>query len=329
MPLSSPLYPSSIDITAEQAGARLDLFLTEYLKDFSRAKIQNLLKSEDILLNTKPAKAKINLKTGDVININILEQTDEQQQPYAKDLNLDILYQDDDIIVINKPSGLIVHPGVGTDDNTLVHGLLHATNGQLIGGEEQQPDRPGIVHRLDKDTSGCIIASKTTQAYNHLVEQFKSRTTTRKIYLAVTEKTPSQPSGTIDTQMGRHPVDRVKMAVLNDGGKNAITDYKVLYSATTEESNKVTNTSLIRCHLHTGRTHQIRVHLKHLGCPILGDVIYAKTKKQQPQVPRHMLHAWQLSIQHPRTGEQLYFTSPIPECFEPWTKQVEQIDNLN
>ncbi len=320
------MSPTSISVCSERAGTRLDLFLTEQLKDLSRGKIQNLLKSADILLNDKPAKAKVSLKAGDIIRINIPAETEQQPQLYAKDLNLDILYQDEDIIVINKPSGLIVHPGVGTDDNTLVHALLHATDSQLTGGEEQQPDRPGIVHRLDKDTSGCIIASKTTQAYNHLVEQFKSRTTTRKIYLAVTEKTPSQPSGTIDTQMGRHPVDRVKMAVLSEGSKQAITDYQVLHHC---EAGEQANSSLIRCHLHTGRTHQIRVHLKQLGCPILGDIIYAKTKKQKPQVPRLMLHAWQLSIQHPRTGEQLYFTAPIPECFEPWTKQVEQIDNLN
>ncbi len=286
---------------------RIDQFLVSRLPELSRARIQSLLKSEDILLNGKKVKAKQTVHTGDTISVHIPEPV--TAKAVAQDIPLDILYEDEDIIVINKASGMVVHPAAGNAQGTLVNALLFHCKGQLagIGGVE----RPGIVHRLDKDTSGCIVAAKNDTAHHSLVNQFASRTNEKR-YLAVVQSEPKQTEGNIFTNIGRHPVNRLKMAVVNPGsGKSAITDYKVLYTAPD-------GTSLVLCDLHTGRTHQIRVHMLHLGTPILGDPIYAKPARQVTQPGRLMLHAWQLVLDHPRTGERITFEAPLPHEFEPW-----------
>jgi 23S rRNA pseudouridine1911/1915/1917 synthase len=210
---------------------------------------------------------------------------------------------------------MVVHPAPGNPDGTLVNALLHHCKGKLsgIGGVE----RPGIVHRLDKDTSGCMVVAKSDPAHQSLVTQFSERSTMEKIYLAVTDGVPKPAKDTIFTHIGRHPVNRQKMAVVNPpGGKTAITDYEVL------ATDAATVTALVLCHLHTGRTHQIRVHMHHKGAPLVADPIYGKTGKNAAHAGRLMLHAWRLAFNHPITGEPLRFESPIPAEFEPWSSKA-------
>ncbi len=289
----------------------MDVFLAGRVSDMSRGQIQSLIKSGDILLNETKAKARQPVSNGDIITVSIPEPVSDI--PLPQDIPLTILYEDSDIIVIDKAHGMVVHPAAGNADGTLVNALLHHCEGKLamIAGEE----RPGIVHRLDKDTSGCLIAAKTDRAYESLVEQFSSRSC-KKQYLAITQAPLIKPADTVSTQIGRHPVQRQKMAVLDPpAGKAAITDYQTLHTDTDS------NTSLVLCDLHTGRTHQIRVHMLHAGAPLIGDPIYAKVARQPVQTGRLMLHAWQLSITHPTTAERLNFSAPIPDEFQKWTTQ--------
>lgn len=291
---------------------RIDQFLVSRLPELSRSRIQSLLKSGDILLNGIKAKPKHSVSSGDEIQVVIPEPETSKAQP--QEIPLEVLYEDADIIVVNKAHGMVVHPAAGNADGTLVNALLFHCKGELagIGGVE----RPGIVHRLDKDTSGCLVAAKNDAAHQSLCEQFASRTNEKR-YLTVVQSKPNQHESKIFTNIGRHPVNRLKMAVVNPGsGKSAMTDYRVLYSAEN-------GTSLILCHLHTGRTHQIRVHMVHIGTPILGDPIYAKPARQPVQPGRLMLHAWQLVITHPKTGERMNFEAPIPDEYNPWTQNME------
>ncbi|HCI91900.1 MAG TPA: RluA family pseudouridine synthase [Verrucomicrobiales bacterium] len=300
-----------IEVNSIQAQ-RIDQFLVSRLPELSRSRIQSLLKSGDILLNGIKAKPKHSVSSGDEIQVVIPEPETSKAQP--QEISLEVLYEDADIIVVNKAHGMVVHPAAGNADGTLVNALLFHCKGELagIGGVE----RPGIVHRLDKDTSGCLVAAKNDAAHQSLCEQFASRTNEKR-YLTVVQSKPNQHESKIFTNIGRHPVNRLKMAVVNPGsGKSAITDYQVLYSAEN-------GTSLILCHLHTGRTHQIRVHMVHIGTPILGDPIYAKPARQPVQPGRLMLHAWQLVITHPKTGERMNFEAPIPDEYNPWAQNME------
>ncbi|MFT5632436.1 MAG: 23S rRNA pseudouridine1911/1915/1917 synthase [Rubritalea sp.] len=290
---------------------RLDKYLCTELPELTRARIQSLLKSGDILLNGVMVKAKSPAMPGDIITVHIPDPAPENAQP--ENIPLNVLYEDDDLIVLNKSSGMVVHPASGNLTGTLVNALLYHCKGKLaeLGGEE----RPGIVHRLDKDTSGCIVVAKTELTHKALVAQFAERSTKKK-YLTVVQGVPNKLEDSIFTNIGRHPVNRLKMAVVNPGsGKSAITDYLVL--GTLPEN----DTSLILCDLHTGRTHQIRVHMLHIGTPILADPIYANANKQKCHPGRLMLHALNLSITHPVTLERLHFTAPIPEEYEPWVNK--------
>ncbi len=290
---------------------RIDQFLVTRLPELSRSRIQALIKSGDILLNEGRAKAKQQVSSGDRISVSIPEEKSFEAQP--EDIPIEVLYEDDDIIVVNKAHGMVVHPAAGNTGGTLVNALLHHCKGGLAATEETQ--RPGIVHRLDKDTSGCIIVAKNNEALQSLVKQFHDRTTEKR-YLTVVQSTPGKDKDSIFTHIGRHPVNRLKMAVVNPGsGKSAITDYQVLYQADDD-------TCLILCDLHTGRTHQIRVHMVHIGTPILGDPIYAKPNRQSVQPGRLMLHAWQLVIDHPRSGERMSFQASIPSEYNPWTNHT-------
>lgn len=293
----------------DTTGKRLDVFLASQLPELSRAKIQALLKSEDIMVNGAKAKPKNPVAAGDEITINIPEPESEEALP--EDIPLDILYEDEDIIVLNKAPGLVVHPAAGNSSGTLVNALLHHCKGKLANTEDSE--RPGIVHRLDKDTSGCIVCAKSELALKSLLKQFADRET-KKQYLAVVQGVPHKESDTIFTQIGRHPVNRMKMAVVNPGsGKPAITDYQLL------GTDVETDTSLILCDIHTGRTHQIRVHMVHIGTAILGDPIYSKISRQKAQPGRLMLHARRLVLNHPRSGERMEFIAPIPPEFTLWT----------
>ena len=286
---------------------RLDAYLAAELPALSRSRIQALIREQHILLNGKPAKPRDPVKSGDSVSLALPEAVPDIAAP--QEIPLDILFEDEHILVLHKEHGIVVHPAPGNPDGTLVNALLHHCKGQLsgIGGVE----RPGIVHRLDKDTSGCLVVAKTDTAHQSLTTQFSERSTMEKLYLAVTHGIPKPGKGTIFTHIGRHPVNRQKMAVVNPpGGKTAITDYETL------ATDPATKTALILCHLHTGRTHQIRVHMLHLGTPILGDPIYGK--KHELPTPRLMLHAWQLTFNHPVSGKKLHFTAPPPEDFRSW-----------
>jgi 23S rRNA pseudouridine1911/1915/1917 synthase len=295
------------------SGDRLDAFLAAKLAELSRSRIQTLIREQYILVNGNPAKPRDGVKAGDHIQIALPEAVPDKAVP--QDLPINVMYEDDDLLVLNKESGMVVHPAPGNPDGTLVNALLHHCQGKLsgIGGVE----RPGIVHRLDKDTSGCMVVAKSDPAHQSLVTQFSERSTMEKIYLAVTEGVPKPAKDSIFTHIGRHPVNRQKMAVINPpGGKTAITDYEVLFA------DPASLTSLVLCHLHTGRTHQIRVHMHHKGAPLVGDPIYGKPSKTSALTGRLMLHAWRLAFNHPITGEALRFESPIPHEFEPWTSKA-------
>lgn len=297
---------------------RLDAFLADKLAELSRSRIQTLLKDGHILLNGTKVKARAALKPGDLISITIPEEKSHTPQP--QDLPLSVLYEDQDIIFIDKAPGMVVHPAAGNEDGTLVNALLHHCAGQLAseGGE----GRPGIVHRLDKDTSGCLIAAKSNESLKHLVAQFANRQCS-KLYLCVAQSPPKEAHQTVFNNIARHPIHRQRMDVCNPGaGKPAITDLHLLHTAPD-------GTSLILCALHTGRTHQIRVHNRFLGHPLLGDPIYSKPARQTIAVERLMLHAWRLGITHPGTGKWIQKEAPIPPEFGPWTEHVtEQLDQI-
>ena len=302
----------SFSFTVETtAKPRLDVFLVESLPQLSRARVQALIKEGAVMVNAKSAKPSQALNPADTIHVTIPDDKPAEAQP--EDLPLDVMYEDEHLAVLNKASGMVVHPAEGNETGTMVNALLHRF-GPLssIGGVA----RPGIVHRLDKETSGCIVVARNDETHRALTEQFSGRTTD-KFYLAVVQGTPQPAAGTVQTNIGRNPHDRQKMAVVPEpAGKFAHTDYRLLRS--------LGMSSLVECHLHTGRTHQIRVHMKHLGHPLLGDATYGRPARQQ-DVPRVMLHAWKLSIDHPATGERLHFSAPIPAEFAPWLTEELQL----
>ena len=293
---------------ASEHGLRLDKHLTQRLPDLSRTRLQDLIKEGHITLNGRHTKSGVILKQGDVIHLTLPEVVPVEVK--AQDIPLTILFEDSDIVVIDKPPGLVVHPAEGNPDGTLVNALLHHIDDLSgIGGEM----RPGIVHRLDKDTSGCMVVAKHDISHRRLTEAFSERRLT-KIYLAVINGVPKEGSGRIQNRIGRHPVDRKRMAILYDGaGKEAVTEWTKL--------GEHQSCAIIQNRLLTGRTHQIRVHMKEtLGFPILGDPIYGHPLRQKVPTPRLMLHAWKLAFQHPIHDQPMSFESAIPPDFEPWVK---------
>lgn len=307
-PAGVGLFPSMIFHASDANGAvRLDQYVVQRLPDLSRSRVQNLIKSGDILLNGNPAKPKTPVEHGDTVSVTIPEITNDDLVP--QDLPVKVLYEDDDLIVVDKEQGMVVHPASGNPDGTLVNALLHHCGSLASLG---MPDRPGIVHRLDKDTSGAMVVAKNDRAFGSLAAQFADRST-EKLYLAVVQGKPKQDKGTIFTQMGRHPVNRMKRSVLNPGtGKPAITDWELICH------DEATDSSLVLCTLHTGRTHQIRVHMHHLGHPLIGDPIYAHPSRQKAQPGRMMLHAWRLGFTHPSTEGRMEFEAPVPPEYRPW-----------
>jgi len=293
--------------SVEEPAARLDRFLSERLPDFSRVKIQTAIRAGLVLLNDKPVMRPAEpLAAGDV-----LTWTPPPSAPLPEvlpaDIALDVLYEDDALLVINKAAGMVVHPGAGNEQGTLVSALLFRGTALSSGGVADSlddPPRPGIVHRLDKETSGCLVVAKTDAVHAALVAQFAKREV-KKTYLALVQGVPKRSFGTINAPIARHPYHRQKMAVLtNERGREAVTDYRVLWSRD--------GISLLQCRPHTGRTHQIRVHLRHIGFPVLGDPLYGR----RGNFTRHMLHAWKLAFRHPVTNEMLSFESPPPEEFQ-------------
>ncbi|MDQ6764792.1 MAG: RluA family pseudouridine synthase [Verrucomicrobiota bacterium] len=289
-----------LEVTRERAGLRLDRFLALELSDLSRSRLQTLIEDGFVRLNAQQPRTRELVRTGDVVQVTVPPL--EKIEAAAESIPLQILHEDDDLLVLNKAAGMVVHPAVGNQEHTLVNALLHhcaILSG--IGGRE----RPGIVHRLDKETSGCLVVAKNDQTHRELSRQFAARTM-QKIYLAIVAGRLKKKSGRIDAPIGRHPVHRQRMSIARSSrGRSAITEYEVLRSGA--------EMSLVQCILHSGRTHQIRVHLHHFGHPVLGDKLYAA--KLAKNFPRQMLHAWKLGFTHPRTGEPVLFVAPVPADF--------------
>lgn len=299
------ILPTATDhvVGAGQSGVRLDVFATSVLVGVSRSRVQARIKEGDITVNGQPARASLVLSPGDAVRIAV-EGPPEAAEMIPEDRALDILFEDEALLVLNKPAGISVHPGAGVQSGTLVHALLHHCRGlSSIGGVE----RPGIVHRLDKETSGCLVVAKSDAAHNALSDQFARRAVS-KAYLAVADGTPRMPHGIIDAAIARHKVHRQKMAV-DPRGREALTAYRVL--------GQEGAFSLVECRPKTGRTHQIRVHLKHLGHPVTGDPVYGRRRDFE----RHLLHAWKLEFLHPLTGRKMAFVAPLPPDFPAWTRQ--------
>jgi len=294
------MAPEQFFVEEAEAGCRFDRFLGLRMPSFSRVRLQEFIRGGDALLNGASARPSQNLRKGDEIVVNV-PQEPEPSAMSAQDIPLDILHEDPAIVVLNKPAGLVVHPGAGNADGTVVNALLHHCGGiAVVGGVE----RPGIVHRLDKETSGCLVVAKTDAAHRSLSGQFAGRKV-EKTYLALVEGCPRMPHGTINAPIARHKVHRQRMTV-DDRGREAITHYRVLAS----QDGK----ALVECRPKTGRTHQIRVHLKHIGHGIVGDPVYGRRGTEK----RHFLHAWKLAFAHPVDGKMMTFTAPIPPDFPEW-----------
>jgi 23S rRNA pseudouridine1911/1915/1917 synthase len=293
-------------VAKSAARLRIDRYLANELAQFSRTRLQRLIQKGFVRLNGKPARPRDLVHTGDRIDLSEPPPQKIDNQPEA--IPLDVLFEDDDLLVINKPAGLVMHPGAGHREHTLVNALLHhCPKLSGIGGME----RPGIVHRLDKETSGCLVVAKNDNAHRGLSLQFRARTV-EKIYLALVGGKLRKSAGTIEEKIARHPVHRQRMAAISSRGRDAKTEYRVIGEGK--------NASLIECRLHSGRTHQIRVHLHHLGHPVLGDKVYAP--KLAKDFSRQMLHAWKLGFQHPRTGDWRSFEAPLPDDFREALKSV-------
>jgi 23S rRNA pseudouridine1911/1915/1917 synthase len=291
--------PVQLIVPKESARLRLDRFLANELARFSRSRVQRLIRDGFVRLNGKTARARDLLRTGDIVDLTEPPPEKIDSQPEA--IPLDILFEDDDLIVVNKPAGLVVHPGAGHREHTLVNALLHhCPTLSGIGGKE----RPGIVHRLDKETSGCLAVAKNDESHRGLSTQFAERAV-EKIYLALVAGKLRRNAGLVEEKIGRHRVHRQRMSVTSERGRAARTEYRVLRS-----SEKAT---LVECKLHSGRTHQVRVHLHYLGHPVLGDKVYAP--KLAARFGRQMLHAWKLGFHHPRTGEWKTFEAALPNDF--------------
>ena len=296
---------------ADAAGQRLDAFLANALPNMSRSAVQKLLENSCVMLNGKPGKKNDRVNEGDEIQVTLPEP--KKLDVEAKDIPLDIVYEDDDVLVINKPKGLVVHPAAGHNDDTLVNGLLFARADALSGINGVL--RPGIVHRIDKDTSGLLAVAKNDLAHTVLASQLKDHTMART-YEAIVCGSFREDSGTVDAPIGRHPTDRKKMCVTQRNSKEAVTHWEVVarYRGYTH----------VRCRLETGRTHQIRVHMAHIGHPILGDTVYGHKKPELGQ-DSQCLHAGILCFRHPRDGRPVMVMAPLPDYFEWVLKKLEKL----
>lgn len=294
----------------ERAGLRLDRYLAEELPDLSRSYIQKVIKDGGVSLKEKPLKANYKVSPGDVIQLELPPVVEMEVLP--EDLPLDILYEDADLIFVNKPKDMVVHPSAGHFSGTLVNGLLYHCRGELSGINGVM--RPGIVHRIDKDTTGVLVVCKNDRAHNKVAEQLKEHSITRR-YRAVVCGNLKEDEGTVDAAIGRHPVERKRMAVVSMGGRHAVTHYRVL-----ERFGKYT---YIECELETGRTHQIRVHMASVGHPILGDEVYGRGGAPF-ELHGQVLHAMVLGVVHPSTGKYIEVEAPLPGYFVELLKKLKK-----
>ena len=290
-----------IEIIAQESGERIDALLARSEATLTRSAAQKLLDAGKVSVNGKPVRKNYKCQSGDTVRFALPEP--EETELIAQDIPLEVVFEDGDVIVINKPRGMVVHPAAGHPDGTLVNALMHYCGDTLsgIGGEK----RPGIVHRIDKDTSGLLIVAKNDLAHLGLSEQLKNRSLSR-VYEAVVKGRLREDSGTIDAPIGRHPTDRKRMAVTDKNSRNAVTHWEVIarYNGYTH----------VRCRLETGRTHQIRVHMAHIGHPLLGDFTYGAPSPEKG-LTGQCLHARELKFIHPRTGEPVHLTTDLPEYF--------------
>jgi 23S rRNA pseudouridine1911/1915/1917 synthase len=322
-----------------QKPVRVDKFLVDRVERTTRSKIQRACAHQLVRVNDKPVKSNFKIKPLDIVTI-VLPKPPSSDHIVPENIPIDVIYEDEDVLVLNKPAGLVVHPGIGNHHGTLVNGLVYYFQQQRKVGklpimEGNQPDRPGLVHRIDKNTSGLMVIAKNEEAMAHLAKQFFNHTIERK-YNALIWGEFEEEEGTIDGNIGRHPRHRLQMTVFPDGdeGKHAVTHFKVLQ--------RFYYVSLVECQLETGRTHQIRVHMKHKGHPLFNDdryggngvvkgTVFSKYKQFVHNcfkiIPRHALHAKSLGFVHPSTGENMYFEIDLPQdmtdVLDKWRKYIE------
>lgn len=301
----------SFIIESEYAGERIDTFLGKAIDNVSRSYIQKLIKDGHVIIDGEMLKKKnVRLEEDMEVKINVPEP--EILKVEAEDIPVEIVYEDECLMIVNKPQGMVVHPAPGNYSGTLVNALMfHANNLSSINGVI----RPGIVHRIDKDTSGLLMIAKDNQAHNSLAAQLKEKTT-KRVYVAIVHGRIGKEEGSVSAPIARHPKDRMRMAVVQ-GGKEATTHYKVLKA--------YNNYTLVELRLETGRTHQIRVHMTHIGHPLLGDPVYGK-KQSKIKYDGQLLHARMLGFNHPRTGEYMEFDSELPDYFKMILKKIESVE---
>ena len=291
-----------IYVGEQEGGVRIDKYLADTAGQLSRSYIQKLLKEGRVLVNGKTVKASYVVEDEDVLSMDIPEAVEPEIEPEA--MELDILYEDDDVILINKPKGMVVHPAAGHYSHTLVNGLMYHCLGNLSGINGVL--RPGIVHRIDMDTTGVLIVCKNDMAHNSIAAQLKEHSITRR-YQAIVHGVIKEDEGSIDAPIGRHPVERKKMSINYNNGKPAVTHYKVL--------TRFKDFTHVECRLETGRTHQIRVHMASIRHPLLGDCVYGPARCPVPGLTGQTLHAGVLGFIHPRTGAYMEFSAPLPDYF--------------
>lgn len=298
-------------VVSKQAGMRVDKALAELLPDMSRSYLQKIIKNQSVIVNEKIVKSNYKMVSGDVIELEIPEPVEMDILP--EKIDLDILYEDDDIIVINKPKDMVVHPAAGHYSGTIVNGLLYHCKDNLSGINGVL--RPGIVHRIDRNTTGAIVICKNDIAHRFIAEQLKEHSITRK-YNAIVYNCFNVKEGSVDAPIGRHPVDRKKMAINYNNGKRAVTHYRVL-------ENLAGKYAHIECQLETGRTHQIRVHMTSINHPLLGDDVYGPAKCPY-NLEGQTLHARVLGFVHPTTKKYMEFEAPLPDYFNHLLKILQK-----
>lgn len=293
----------SFEVEAEQEGERLDKFLSIIYPDFSRAFFQKLIKNNQVAVNDKVQKASYCVKIDDIVTVEIPDAVETTIEP--ENIPLDILYEDDDLLVVNKPKGMVVHPSAGHYSGTLVNAIMYHCKDSLSGINGEI--RPGIVHRIDMDTTGSLIVCKNDEAHINIAQQIKEHSVNR-IYVGIVCGNVKEDSDTVEGAIGRHPIERKKMAINEKNGKPAITHYKVL--------ERFGNYTYMQFKLETGRTHQIRVHMASIGHPLLGDALYSSGRSPFKHLQGQCLHAQTIGFVHPRTGKYMEYSAPLPEYFE-------------
>ena len=297
--------------TENEAGVRIDRCLSDKYEELSRSYLQKLLKEQGVTVNGKAVKANYKIQAGDLVQTTLPDLTEPDILP--EDIPLDILYEDEDVLIINKPKGMVVHPSAGHYTHTVVNAVMFHCKEHLSGINGVM--RPGIVHRIDMDTTGVLIVCKNDKAHNAIAEQLKVHSITRKYY-AIVHGVIKEDDGTVNAPIGRHPIDRKKMSINEKNGRNAVTHYRVL--------ERFGDYTYIACELETGRTHQIRVHMASIHHPLLGDCVYGPAKCPWT-LQGQTLHAKILGIIHPRTGKYMEFDAPLPEYFENLLKKLRKM----